>query len=54
MLLIAKALYPKYLLFYLFDNVANHSFYAKNVFQFKDINKKYNKKQSILYNKWFY
>lgn len=36
---IAEALYPGYLLLFLFDNATSHSIYAKDVLQVKDMNK---------------
>lgn len=51
-LLIMKALYPRYSLLYLFDNPINHSIYAKDVLQVKDINKGCGGKQPVLRNGW--
>lgn len=36
---IAEALYPRYSLLFLFNNVTSHSVYAKDALQVKDINK---------------
>lgn len=48
-----QALYPKYSLLFLFDNITNYSLYSKDVFQVKNINKSSGKKQPILQNSWF-
>ena len=50
---IAKAFYPGYSLFYLFDNATSHSIYVKDVLQIKDMNKRCGRKQSVLRNGWF-
>lgn len=52
-LLIIKVFYFGYSLFFLFNNVISHSFYAKDVLQVKDINKRFREKQFILRNRWF-
>lgn len=53
-LLIAKALYPGYLLLFFFDNAISHSVYAKNTLQVKDMNKNAGGQQPRLCNTWFY
>lgn len=50
---IAKALYPKYLLLFLFDNTTSYSAYVKNALQVQEINKDVEHKQTQLYNAWF-
>ena len=37
---IAKALYPGYSLFYLFDNATSHAIYAKDALQVQNMNKR--------------
>ena len=50
---IAEALYPRYSLLFLFDNATNHSIYAKDALQVKDINKNIGDKQPQLRNGWY-
>ena len=50
---IAKALYPKYSLLFLFDNATSHSVYAKDAFQVQEMNKGVGGKQAQLRNGWF-
>lgn len=50
---IAKALYPGYLLMFLFDNAISHSVYAKDALQVSDMNKGSRSKQSYLRQGWF-
>ena len=52
-LLIAKALYPKYFLLFIFNNATSHSVYAKNALQVKDPNKDVGGKQPQLRNGWY-
>lgn len=48
---IAEALYPRYLLLFLFNNTTSHFMYAKDVLQIKDINKGVDGQQPQLCNK---
>lgn len=47
---IVKALYPGYLLIFLFNNVTSHFVYVKDVLCIRDINKSLKGKQPYLYN----
>lgn len=48
---IAEALYPWYLLLFLFNNTTSHSIYAKDMLQVKDMNRSIGSKQPQLRNK---
>ncbi len=50
---IAKVLYPRYSLLFLFDNATSHSVYTKNALQVQNMNKGVGSKQAQLYNGWF-
>ena len=50
---IAEALYSRYSLLFLFDNITNHSVYVKNLLQVTDMNKDIKGKQPQLHNKWY-
>ena len=50
---ITQALYPKYALLFLFDNMTSHSVYAQDALQAKGMNKDLGKKQLVLQNSWF-
>lgn len=52
-LLIPKTLYLGYSLLYSFDNAISYLVYAKDILQTQDINKKCERKQLILCNRWF-
>lgn len=52
-LYITKAFYPRYLLYFLFDNSIGYFVYAKNAFQVKKMNKEVGEKQLWLRNRWF-
>lgn len=50
---IAEALYPGYLLLFLFDNATSHSVYANDALQVSNMNKGSGGKQRYLQNGWF-
>lgn len=49
-LLITEALYPGYLLIFLFDNITSHLVYTKDILHIREINRNLKKKQSYLHN----
>lgn len=50
---IAKAFYPRYSFYFLFDNATSHFLYAKDALHVKDMNKSIKSKQPQLRNRWY-